>query len=284
MQRLILSDHGEEQLRRLRRERDQRHQAARLDYQRDVHLYDEQLTALATAYHGAFRGMRLFHGAAVWWRHRQLQKLGEPLPPIPEGPTVEELKWQAAAEGEQRLAAELTTALPGSAWTLIKGYQNRKGEIDYLLISPAGILALGCTHLPGTIICTEDRWIRQKYDPSGAPVTQVPILDRAGRSPSQQLKEPATHLQEVLSQKDAGCDITRAVLLTHPDVRLTTVRSSTVQILLLPTLQGFLWEMCRSASRSLRTERVIELVKEDHRYWEDQQGAERTKGNAGAAT
>ena len=66
--------------------------------------------------------------------------------------------------GEQRLRAELTSELPGSGWTLMKGYQNRRGEIDYLLIAPVGIMAFKCEHVAGTIICTKDRWVRQKYD------------------------------------------------------------------------------------------------------------------------
>ncbi|MDQ6734798.1 MAG: NERD domain-containing protein [Nitrospirota bacterium] len=269
MQQLILSDHVE-QLRRLRGEREQRHQQARLQYQQELRSYDEQLVALAHAYREAFRRLRLFQGTAAWWRHRTLQKRGDPPPPLPEGPTVEEQKRQAGAEGEQRLATELMTTLPGAAWTLIKGYQHQKGEIDYLLIGPAGVVAIECHHLSGTIICTQDRWIRQKYDPAGVPVTQVPILDRTGRSPSQQLNEPATHLMQCLSQKGVDCAITTAVILTHQDVRLGVVESPTVQIVLLSKIQPFLWEMCRTASSSIPAQRIVELVKEHHRYWEEQ--------------
>lgn len=270
MQQVILSDQVEEQLRLLRREREQRYQQARLQYQQELRSYDEQLVALAQAYPNAFRRLRLFQGAAAWWRHRALQKRGDPPPPLPEGPTVEEQKRQAGAEGEQRLATELMTTLPGAAWTLIKGSQNQKGEIGYLLIGPAGVVAIECQHLSGTIICTQDRWIRQKYDPAGVPVTQVPIVDRTGRSPSQQLNEQATYLMECLSQKGAACAITTTVILTHQDVRLGVVESPTVQIVLLSKLQPFLWEMCRTASSFIPAQRIVELVKEDHRYWEEQ--------------
>ncbi|HKN85277.1 MAG TPA: nuclease-related domain-containing protein [Nitrospiraceae bacterium] len=269
-----MSDHVEQQLRRLRGERDQRYQQARLLYQHELRGYDEQLDALDHAYHEAFRHLRLVQGASSWWRHRTLRKRGDPPPPVPEGPTVEEQQWQAGAEGEQRLAGELMAMLPGAAWTLIKGYQNRKGEIDYLLIGPAGVLALECNHLSGTIICTQDRWVRQKYDPAGAPATQVPIVDRAGRSPSLQLNEPATVLKESLSQKGAGCEMARAVILTHPDVRLGAVDTPTVHITLLNNLQPFLWEMCRTAASSLPTQRIVECVKEDHRDWEEQSKTE----------
>jgi hypothetical protein len=277
MQQLILSDHAEEQLRRLRGEREQRHQQARLQYQQELRSYDEQLVALDEAYHDAFRRLRLFQGTAAWWRHRALQKRGDPPPPIPEGPTVEEQKRQAGAEGEQRLAAELITTLPGAAWMLIKGYQNRKGAIDYLLIGPAGVVAIECQHLSGTIICTQDRWIRQKYDPAGVPVTQVPIVDRTGRSPSQQLNERATYLMECLSKKGAACAMTTAVILTHQDVRLGVVESPTVQIVLLGKLQPFLWEMCRTASSSISVQHIVEFVKEDYRYWEEQGEAEQQR-------
>jgi hypothetical protein len=274
MQQLILSDHAGEQLRRLRRERDQRYHEVRLQYQAELRSYDERLAAFARTYQEAFRRLRLFQGAVAWRRHRTLRKRGDPTPPLPEGPTVEEQKRQAATEGEQRLATELMTLLPGAAWTLIKGYQNRKEEIDYLLIGPAGVVALTCVHLSGTILCTQNRWIRQKYDPAGVPVTQVPIVDGTGKSPSQHLNEATTSLMECLSRKGVGCTITSAVVLTQPDVRLGAVDAPTVQIVLLSKVQAFLWEMCRTASSSIPTQRIVEWVKEDHRYWEEQRGTE----------
>lgn len=272
MQLVLLSDHHEEHLRRLREEREQRYQQARVEYQRELRSYDEEVTALVETYRTAFRRLRLFQGAGAWWRHRALLKLGDPPAPLPEGPTVEEQRRQAEAGAEQRLAADLLAALPGAAWTLLQGYQNQKGDIDYLVIGPVGVLALKCQHLSGTIICTNDRWMRQKYDPKGAPVTQVPILDRTGRTPSQQLNEPVTKLIEGLSRTGVNCEISRAVILTHQDVRLSTVEASMVQVMLLSNVQPFLWELCRSASSSIPTERIVEFVKEDHKYWQERKG------------
>jgi len=68
--------------------------------------------------------------------------------------------------------------------------------------------------------------------------------------------------------------MTTAVILTHQDVRLGVVESPTVQIVLLSKLQPFLWELCRTASSSVPVERIVEFVKENHRYWEEQRGAE----------
>ena len=269
MQHVLLSDHHEEHLRRLRGEREQRYQQARIAYQQELKSYDEAVTELAETARTAFRHLRLFQGAGAWWRHRSLLKRGDPQAPLLEGPTVEEQRRQADADAGQRLGADLLAALPGAAWTLLKGYQNHKGDIDYLVIGPVGVLALACQHLSGTIICTKDRWMRQKYDPKGAPVTQVPIVDRTGRTPTQQLNESVTVLIEGLSRKGVNCEISRAVVLTHPDVRLSTVEASTIQILLLKNVQSFLWEMCRSAASSIPSERLVEFIKEDHAYWQE---------------
>lgn len=275
MQHVILSDHREEHLRRLRAEREQRYQQARIEYQQHLRAYDEELTMLAETSKVAFRGLRLLRGAAAWWRHRTLLKHGDPSAPLLDPPSVEEQKQQARAEAEQRLAADLLAALPGAAWTLMKGYQNHKGEIDYLLIGPVGMLALACQHVSGTIICNMDRWMRQKYDPKGAPVTQVPIQDRTGRSPSRQLNEPAMELMALLSRKGVPSEISRAVILTHPDVRPSTVEASPVQIVVPNNVQPLLWEMCRSASSSIPTDRVVEVIKEDHAYWQERTNTER---------
>jgi hypothetical protein len=274
MQQLILSNLLEAELQGFRLERERRYQQARLAFQQELRAYDDEIVALTNTYRAAFRGVRLFRGTRAWWQYRRLHKRGDPLPPTPEGPTAEEQKRQAAAEGEQRLAAELLTTLPGDAWTLVKGYRNQKGDIDYLVIGPVGILAIDCYHPAGTILCTQDRWIRQTYDRAGAPVTQVPIQDRTGRSPSRQLNEPALHLMESLSQRGVIGEIHRAIILMHPDVRLSPPEVPTVQIFLLSHVQRLLWETCRSASRSLPLETVVEFVKEDYRQCEERRGAD----------
>ena len=86
MQHVILSDHREEHLRRLRAEREQRYQQARIEYQQHLRAYDEELTMLAETSKVAFRGLRLLRGAAAWWRHRTLLKHGDPSAPLLDPP------------------------------------------------------------------------------------------------------------------------------------------------------------------------------------------------------
>jgi hypothetical protein len=82
-------------------------------------------------------------------------------------------------------------------------------------------------------------------------------------------------LMALLSHKGVHCEISRAVILTHQDVRPGTVEASTVQIAVPKDVQRLLWEMCRSASSSIPTDRVVEVVKEDHAYWQERTNAER---------
>ena len=79
-----------------------------------------------------------------WWAWLRLavsgwkEKRGVPRPPIPAaGHTDTEEKLLAGIAGEQQVAVELGRALDDD-WTLLRGYRNRRGEIDHLLIGPAG--------------------------------------------------------------------------------------------------------------------------------------------------
>ncbi len=61
-----------------------------------------------------------------------------PEPPVPvSAPSDQEEAIAAGARGEQAAATGLASAL-GDEWTLLRGYCNRRGEIDHLLLGPAG--------------------------------------------------------------------------------------------------------------------------------------------------
>src|SRR5580704_8694511 len=60
-------------------------------------------------------------------------------PPSKNGTDAEE-KIRAGIAGEQQVATELSRALADD-WTLLRGYRNRRGEIDHLLLGPQGPFA-----------------------------------------------------------------------------------------------------------------------------------------------
>jgi hypothetical protein len=92
---------------------------------------------------------------------------------------------RAGAEGEQRASGELARTL-GDDWVLLRGYRNRRGEIDHLLIGPGGVTAIETKNRNATITCHQGRWDYVKYDNYGNPVERGEITD-AQRSQLEQL-------------------------------------------------------------------------------------------------
>jgi hypothetical protein len=134
-----------------------------------------------------------------WWTWLRLvfavsrAKRRIPRQPLPAtGSTDLEEKLRAGIAGEQQVAVELGRALDDD-WTLLRGYRNRRGEIDHLLVGPKGLFAIEVKNLNATVHVDGDRWRADKYDNYGNLVEQRPIADRKGRSPSgSSMRRPTT--------------------------------------------------------------------------------------------
>ncbi len=187
-----------------------------------------------------------------WWAWLRLavsgwkEKRGVPRPPIPAaGHTGTEEKLLAGIAGEQQVAVELGRALDDE-WTLLRGYRNRRGEIDHLLLGPQGLFAIEVKNLNATVHVDGDRWRADKYDNYGNLVEQRTIADRTGRSPSAQLNEPADDLERFLRERGRPVAIQRVVILVHrrsrigtdPNARNLTVRVATSPDYLLTLING----------------------------------------------
>jgi hypothetical protein len=208
-----------------------------------------------------------------WWTWLRLslavsrEKRGIPRPPVPAAghPTDLEEKIMAGIAGEQLVATELGRALDDD-WTLLRGYRNRRGEIDQVLLGPRGLFAIEVKNLNATVDVDGDRWRADKYDNYGNLVEQRPVADRMGRSPSVQLNEPADDLERFLSERGQPAAIGRVVILAHRRSGLGRVRNPTVAPLASPgdllTLIG------NSASRLDRGQRaaIAALIRRDHEF------------------
>src|SRR6266704_4819196 len=207
-----------------------------------------------------------------WWAWLMLslsawtQQRRPPRPPIPAaGHTDLEEKIMAGIAGEQLVATELGRALDDD-WTLLRGYRNRRGEIDQLLLGPRGLFAIEVKNLNATVDVDGDRWRADKYDNYGNLVEQRPIADRMGRSPSVQLNEPADDLGRFLAERGQPAEIQRVVVLAHRRSGLGRVRNPTVLALTSPgdllTLIG------NSASRLDPGQRaaIAALIRRDHEF------------------
>ena len=85
--------------------------------------------------------------------------------------TDTEQKIRAGIAGEQLVATELARALDED-WTLLRGYCNRRGEIDHLLLGPQGLFAIEVKNINATVSIDGDRWRADKYDNYGNLVEQ----------------------------------------------------------------------------------------------------------------
>jgi len=209
-----------------------------------------------------------------WWAWLRLilavwtEKRRAPRPPGPstEGTDTEE-RIRAGIAGEQLVAAELGRALPDD-WTLLRGYRNRRGEIDHLLLGPRGLFAIEVKNINATVHVDGDRWHADKYDNYGNLVEQRPITDRKGRSPSEQLSESAAELERFLHERGQHVKTQRVVVLTHrrsrvaPGSRPTvTVATSTAQVLSL------LDDSAQRLDQKQRAE-LQRLIQRDHDFHE----------------
>jgi nuclease-like protein len=200
---------------------------------------------------------------AVWSGKRRAPRMQVPQA----DDTDTEEKIRAGIAGEQLVAAELSRSL-GDDWTLLRGYRNRRGEIDHLLLGPRGLFAIEVKNINATVHIDGDRWQADKYDNYGNLVEQRLIEDRRGRSPSEQLNEPAAELERFLHDRGQPVTVQRLVVLTHRRSRLGPSRHPTVHA---GTSAGYILSLVRESDDQLNERQRAEvqrLIQRDHDFHE----------------
>jgi Nuclease-related domain len=204
---------------------------------------------------------RLRLSLRVWTSKRQVPR--QPIPAA--GHTDLEEKLIAGIAGEQLVAVELGRALDDD-WTLLRGYRNRRGEIDHLLLGPRGLFAIEVKNLNATVHVDGDRWRADKYDNYGNLVEQRPIADRKGRPPSVQLNEPADDLERFLRERGQPVQVQRVVILAHRRSRLGAVRNPGV---LVATSTGDVLSLISNSADQLSRDQqaaIQRLIQHDHEF------------------
>jgi hypothetical protein len=153
----------------------------------------------------------------AWLRGRRRP----PRPPSAVTLTDDEGALEGGVRGELEAAGQLGRKLD-DAWTLIKGYRNARGEIDYLLLGPGGLFAIEVKYVNGTFAITRERWRYVKFDRYGNAVGEGVVEDggRRHRPPNIQLAEPAELLEGFLARFGQPVRLDPVVLLNHPNARI----------------------------------------------------------------
>lgn len=181
-------------------------------------------------------------------------------------PTAREQQMLAGRNAERRVADELAAALDGE-WVLLRGYCNSRGEIDALLLGPRGLFAIEQKYRSVRVYIRGDEWIAEQIDKYGKTRgARFPIRDKKGRSPSEQVNEPAAALSRWLSTNKRGTPVTPVVLLTHPSARIGSIQQSTVRVERSTRRLLALVESSRYALDAARRGDIERLIRHDHEF------------------
>jgi hypothetical protein len=257
------------------------HPAAMLQ---DIHARHETAAHEAVAQHAAQLAARqqerdraradrqwwtwLKSAVAVWRTRRSRPRL---VANHPDGPDADrEAILTAGMKGENKVADELGAAL-GDEWTLLRGYRNRRGEIDHILLGPGGVFAIEVKYRNATIAIDGDQWWFDKYDRYGNLVDQGGLADGRGRPPSVQLSEPTAELEGFLRSRGQPVRAQRVVIFSHPRSVVGSCRNLTID--LVSASAGDLVGLARRSPGVLGPGDVAEvesLVVRDHRFHHQQ--------------
>ena len=181
-------------------------------------------------------------------------------------PTAREQTILAGRNAERRVAVELAAALDDE-WLLLRGYCNSRGEIDALLLGPRGLFAIEEKYRSVRVYVRGDEWTAQQVDKHGNPRSaRLPMRDGKGRSPSEQVKEPAAALSRWLSTNNRGTPITPVVLLSHPGARIGVMQNATVRVERSVRSLLSLIERSSYAVDPGRRADIAHLVRRDHEF------------------
>jgi hypothetical protein len=268
-----LSDHPGDMLAEARRVREAAGGIAGERYRQALAAYQERI-ARARERRDKARAerdllSRLRWGLTAWWR----RLARPPRPPAALAPSHGEEAIKGGIKGEQEVADVLRVAL-SDAWALVKGYRNRRGEIDYLLLGPGGLFAIEVKYVNGTFAITRERWRYVRFDRYGNQVGEGLLQDARHRPPNAQLAEPLGMLEQFLASRGQPARLRPVVLLNHPKARISDCAADVGVEVLTATVQ--LRDLVLAADEQVSPRKLADierLVVRDHHFHEEHRPA-----------
>lgn len=225
---VILSDFTSDQLKRLRKAREEAAEVALAPYREAERSRLVDVEAQHREYHEAWSARRYLRALVLWVKI--LFTAGpKPVPAVAVSPISDAEHILQSGDAGQRLVIDRLAAQLDDRWIALSGYMNRRGEIDVVLIGPDGIACVEVKAMNAQLTIDGDYWVRRRIGRSGD-VLDGPsaVVDKGGRSPSRQLNEPTEHLSQWLQRYGFGTTIQRWVVLAHANSTLADVRDLTV--------------------------------------------------------
>ncbi|MCP9620437.1 NERD domain-containing protein [Nocardia otitidiscaviarum] len=171
----------------------------------------------------------------------------------------------SGAYGEDLLAWSLS-ALPDE-WVMLRGYRNRRGETDSVLIGPDGVWAIEVKRRRVLLHAVGDQWWFQKISTRGNVYESEWAVDGGGRSWPQQVGQVAHDLEAWLTRQGHRIRVHTAVMLMHEHAQLVEVANPAVDFVGTDArlLMGTIEYLSSPLTPGERAE-VVRLAERDHRF------------------
>ncbi|MEV4534687.1 nuclease-related domain-containing protein [Asanoa sp. NPDC049518] len=164
--------------------------------------------------------------------------------------------------GEDPLTAALGV-LPDD-WVMLRGYRNRRGGTDHVLVGPQGIWTVEVERRRIRLHAVGDQWWWEKLDARGHSVETGRAVDRAGRAMPRRVNDIADDLAAWLRRNRHDVPVRTAVVLTHEQARLGHCQDPTVS--LVGTHPHHLLDALARYAAPLAACEVADLVRRDHHF------------------
>jgi Nuclease-related domain len=267
-----LSDHPSDMLAQARRQRESAQRPAEERYRQELAASQLRIDQARRRRDQARNPLsRLRWGLTAWWR----RLARPPRQPAAFIPSHDEEAIKGGIKGEREVADVLNSAL-SDEWTLVKGYRNRRGEIDYLLLGPGGLFAIEVKYVNGTFTITRERWQYVRYDNYGNHVGEGLLQDARRRPPNMQLAEPLAMLEQFLASRGQSVRMRPVVLLNHPKARVSQCAQDIGVEVLTSTAQ--LRDLARASEGQVPARKLADierLIIRDHHFHEERRPVEK---------
>ncbi|WP_203860120.1 nuclease-related domain-containing protein [Plantactinospora mayteni] len=184
----------------------------------------------------------------------------------------------AGVSGEEALQRGLSVL--DDSWVMLRGYRNRRGETDHVLVGPGGVWAVEVKRRRVRLHAVGEHWWYEKFDSYGNLVDKGLAVDGGGRSWARQVNDVAADLAAWLARNDLHVPIHTAVMIMHERATLGRCENPTVRA--IGTHPTHLLEAIDRYAVSLDSqscERIVALIRRDHRFHERRRGGSGGRGD-----
>lgn len=171
----------------------------------------------------------------------------------------------AGVRGEDALAWGLSEL--SDEWLMLRGYRNRKGEADHVLVGPMGVWAVEVKLRRVRLNAVGEQWWFEKLDRWGNVVETGWARDGGGRSWARQVNDIAGDLQAWLTRNHHQGPVHTAVMLMHERAQLGRCEKLTVD--LIGTQPAHLLNAIAARPSPLAPDAcqdIARLIRRDHQF------------------